>query len=126
MKEKFQTLYLFICGRWEISKQDSIFDASSQPLLKDILPSRMFDFKVGDTVCLITSPQDIMTVCSVFGQRLVECSWVGKEGKTYKHSFRPESLQLVDPDKLQDSEERHEGILKIDFSEDEDEDTFNF
>ena len=34
----------------------------------------------------------------MFGQRLVECSWVGKEGKLYKHSFRPESLQLVTAD----------------------------
>ena len=55
----------------------------------------MHDFRVGDTVYLVTNPKDVMKVCSVFGQRLVECSWIGKEGRTYKHSFRPESLQLV-------------------------------
>ncbi len=55
----------------------------------------MHDFRVGDTVYLITSPDDVMKVCSVFGQRLVECSWTGKEGRLYKHSFRPESLRLL-------------------------------
>ena len=58
----------------------------------------MHDFRVGDTVYLITSPEDVMQVCSVFGQRLIECNWTGKEGKVYKHSFRPESLQLVTED----------------------------
>lgn len=58
----------------------------------------MHDFREGDTVCLVTNPDDVMTVRSVFGQRLVECSWIGKEGRLYKHSFRPESLQLVTPD----------------------------
>ncbi len=84
----------------------------------------MFDFKVGDSVCLITSPQDVMTVCSVFGQRLVECTWVGKEGKTYKHSFRPESLHLVPADESI-PESPKDGLLKIDWN-DEDEDIFNF
>lgn len=58
----------------------------------------MHDFRVGDTVCLITSPDDVMKVCSVFGYRLVECSWIGKEGRLYKNSFRPESLRLVTED----------------------------
>ena len=58
----------------------------------------MHDFREGDTVCLVTNPDDVMTVCSVFGQRLVECSWIGKEGRLYKNSFRPESLQLVTAD----------------------------
>ena len=58
----------------------------------------MHDFRVGDTVYLITSPEDVMQVCSVFEQRLIECNWTGKEGKVYKHSFRPESLQLVTED----------------------------
>jgi hypothetical protein len=39
-----------------------------------------------------------MKVCSVFGQRLVECTWIGKEGRLYKNSFRPESLRLVTAD----------------------------
>ena len=60
--------------------------------------SNMHDFRVGDTVCLITNPDDTMKVCSVFGQRLVECSWIGKEGRLYRHSFRPESLRLVTTD----------------------------
>ena len=82
----------------------------------------MLDFKVGDKVCLITSPQDVMTVHSVFGRRLVECTWIGKEGKTYKHSFRPESLQLVEaPDSLPD---QSGGLLRID--ENEEEDFLNF
>lgn len=85
----------------------------------------MFDFKVGDSVCLITSPQDIMTVHSVFGQRLVECTWVGKEGKSYKHSFRPESLQLVNVDEPTPRTSR-DGFLKINLDEEEDEDIFNF
>jgi hypothetical protein len=55
----------------------------------------MHDFREGDSVCLVTNPDDVMTVCSVFGQRLVECSWIGKEGRLYKNSFRPESLQLI-------------------------------
>ncbi len=63
----------------------------------------MHDFKVGDSVCLVTNPNDVMTVCSVFGQRLVECSWIGKEGRLYKNSFRPESLQLASDDKPTDS-----------------------
>ncbi|MDN5200948.1 hypothetical protein QQ008_06240 [Fulvivirgaceae bacterium BMA10] len=53
----------------------------------------MRKFKVGDKVRLI-SGSDEMTVCSVFGLRLVECSWIGKEGTTYKNSFRPEYLEL--------------------------------
>ena len=74
-------------------------------------------------MCLITSPQDVMTVCSVFGQRLVECTWVGKEGKTYKHSFRPESLRLVTSDEPQNYSQ-DESTLKIDFSDEDDD--FNF
>ena len=83
----------------------------------------MFDFKIGDKVCLITSPQDVMTVHSVFGQRLVECTWIGKEGKTHKHSFRPESLQLDDtPTNL--PAEQKPGLLQID--ENDEEDFLNF
>jgi hypothetical protein len=55
----------------------------------------MYNFKEGDTVCPVTNPDDVMTVCSVFGRRLVECYWIGKEGRLYKNSFRPESLKLV-------------------------------
>lgn len=126
MIEKIRTNHLFTNGHWEMSDGHSIFAPSSQLLLKDLLADQMFDFKVGDTVCLITSPQDVMTVCSVFGQRLVECTWEGKEGKIYKHSFRPESLQLVNPNDLTADQEQQEGILKIDFSDEEDEDAFNF
>jgi len=83
----------------------------------------MFDFKIGDKVCLITSPQDVMTVHSVFGQRLVECTWVGKEGKTYKHSFRPESLQLVEEPQALPGE-KTKGLLQID--ENDEDDFLNF
>ena len=53
----------------------------------------MKKFKVGDKVNLI-SGSDEMTVCAVFGLRLVECEWIGKEGKVYRNSFRPEYLEL--------------------------------
>ena len=78
----------------------------------------MHDFKVGDTVCLITSSEDVMTVCSVFGQRLIECSWVGKEGKLYKHSFRPESLKLVAADDPHDVHHQ-EHFLRINTDDDD-------
>ena len=80
----------------------------------------MHDFRVGDTVRLITSPDDVMQVCSVFGQRLVECSWIGKEGKLYKHSFRPESLQLVSADDPIDLHE-NQTFLRIHTDDDDDE-----
>ena len=54
----------------------------------------MKKFKCGDRVRLI-SGSDVMTVCAVYGFRLIECEWVGKEGKTYKNSFRPEYLELA-------------------------------
>lgn len=63
----------------------------------------MKKFKCGDRVRLI-SGSDEMVVCSVFGFRLVECEWKGKEGKTYKNSFRPEYLELVTVEQ-QDTEE---------------------
>ena len=80
----------------------------------------MHDFRIGDTVRLITSPDDVMQVCSVFGQRLVECSWIGKEGKRYKHSFRPESLQLVSDDDVVDLHEK-QSFLRIHTDDDDDE-----
>lgn len=55
----------------------------------------MNKFKIGDRVRLI-SGSDVMTVCEVFGYRLVDCNWVGKENKTYKNSFRPDSLVLCE------------------------------
>ena len=78
----------------------------------------MHDFRVGDRVCLITSPDDVMKVCSVFGQRLIECNWIGKEGKLYKHSFRPESLRLIIADDPADI--HHEDhFLRINTDEEE-------
>jgi uncharacterized protein YodC (DUF2158 family) len=79
----------------------------------------MHDFRVGDTVRLITSTDDVMQVCSVFGQRLVECSWIGKEGKLYKHSFRPESLQLVTADDPADIHHQ-DNFLRINTDDDDD------
>lgn len=84
----------------------------------------MQQFSVGDKVSLITSPDDVMTVCSVFGQRLVECTWTGKEGKIYKYSFRPESLQLVSMAEPMDETPKN-NLLKIDTDESED-DPFSF
>ena len=81
----------------------------------------MHDFRVGDTVYLITSPEDVMQICSVFGQRLIECSWTGKEGKVYKHSFRPESLQLVTED---DPTTFHHQDHFLRINTDEDDDSF--
>lgn len=66
----------------------------------------MKKFNIGDKVRLI-SGSDEMTVYAVFGLRLVECEWVGKEGKTYRNSFRPEYLEFCDskiPQKPEDSE----------------------
>lgn len=51
----------------------------------------MLKFKIGDIVCL-TMGSDPMRVTNVFGTRLVECEWEGKEGRLYKHYFRPDSL----------------------------------
>ncbi len=84
----------------------------------------MHNFRVGDKVSLIISPQDVMTVCSVFGHRLIECTWVGKEGKVYKHSFRPESLQPANDTDIPQSPGKKNDILKID--DDLDDDIFNF
>ena len=55
----------------------------------------MKKFKIGDRVRLI-SGSDEMTVYAVYGLRLVECEWIGKEGKTYRNSFRPEYLEFCD------------------------------
>ena len=79
----------------------------------------MHDFRVGDSVCLATNPKDVMTVCSVFGQRLVECSWIGKEGRKYKHSFRPESLQLVTADDPADFH-HEDSFIRISTDEEDD------
>ena len=65
----------------------------------------MKKFKIGDKVRLI-SGSDEMTVFAVFGLRLVECEWIGKEGKTYRNSFRPEYLEFCEsetPQKPEDS-----------------------
>lgn len=51
----------------------------------------MLKFKVGDIVCLTTGSGP-MRVSAVFGTRLVECEWEGKEKRIYKHYFRPDSL----------------------------------
>ena len=55
----------------------------------------MRKFNVGDKVQLI-SGSDEMTVYAVYGLRLVECEWKGKEGKTYRNWFRPDYLELSD------------------------------
>ena len=55
----------------------------------------MHKFKIGDKVRLV-SGSDVMTVCEVFGYRLIDCNWVGKEDRTYKNSFRPDSLVLCE------------------------------
>ncbi|MDN5215343.1 hypothetical protein QQ020_24905 [Fulvivirgaceae bacterium BMA12] len=55
----------------------------------------MNKFKIGDKVRLI-SGSDEMTVYAVFGLRLVECEWQGKEGKIYRNSFRPEYLEICE------------------------------
>ena len=64
----------------------------------------MKKFKVGDKVQLI-SGSDEMTVCAVFGLRLVECEWTGKEGKVYRNSFRPDYLDLYDVEASQNPEQ---------------------
>ena len=74
-------------------------------------------------VCLVTNPDDIMEVCSVFGQRLVECTWIGKEGKVYKHSFRPESLKLVTEE---DSIELPSSDTFLKINDDDDDSSFSF
>lgn len=53
----------------------------------------MNNFKTGDRVCLIIGSEE-MVITSVFGNSLVDCEWVGKENRIYRHSFRPESLRL--------------------------------
>jgi|GEM_PF-3071340 len=80
----------------------------------------MHDFRVGDTVCLITNPNDVMKVCSVFGQRLVECSWIGKEGRLYRNSFRPESLRIVTADQPA-SLHHQDHFLRINSDDEDDE-----
>lgn len=55
----------------------------------------MTRFNIGEIVCLTTG-SDPMTVISVFGTRLVECKWIGKEGKVYKNHFRPDSLVIYE------------------------------
>ena len=79
----------------------------------------MQDFKIGDKVCLIINKEDVMTVCSVYGRRLIECSWIGKEGKIHQHSFRPESLILAtDPNSINNrSRDEMVKILKSDLPE---------
>lgn len=51
----------------------------------------MLKFEIGDIVCLTTGSGP-MRVANVFGTRLVECEWEGKEQRLYKHYFRPDSL----------------------------------
>lgn len=57
----------------------------------------MQKFKTGDIVCL-TIGSEPMRVVNVFGNRLVECEWKGKEGRMYKHYFRPDSLLYFEED----------------------------
>jgi len=71
----------------------------------------MQDFKIGDKVRLIMNKKDVMTVCSVYGRRLIECTWIGKEGKVHQHSFRPESLVLADPNSL--TNRSHDEMVQI-------------
>jgi uncharacterized protein YodC (DUF2158 family) len=53
----------------------------------------MIKFQIGDIVCLTTGSGP-MRVVNIYGTRLVECEWEGKENRTYKHYFRPDSLLL--------------------------------
>ena len=76
----------------------------------------MKKFKVGDKVRLI-SGSDEMTVYAVFGLRLVECEWTGKEGKTYRNSFRPEYLEHCDTNIPQKPE--GDGIVKKEIPNDQ-------
>lgn len=55
----------------------------------------MTRFEIGDIVCLTTGSEP-MKVVAVFGTRLVECEWTGKEGRKYKNHFRPDSLDKCD------------------------------
>ena len=74
----------------------------------------MKKFKSGDRVRLI-SGSDEMVVCSVFGFTHVACEWVGKEGKTYKNSFRPEYLELIAvQEEKPDSKKTFDDQLRID------------
>ena len=54
----------------------------------------MKKFKPGDKVRLV-SGSDEMTVYAVYGYRLIDCEWTGKDGNIYKNSFRPEYLELI-------------------------------
>jgi len=54
----------------------------------------MKKFKPGDKVRLISGSEE-MIVHAVYGYRLIDCEWVGKEGIVYKNSFRPEYLELI-------------------------------
>lgn len=53
----------------------------------------MVKFEIGDIVCLTTGSGP-MRVVNIFGSRLIECEWEGKEQRIYKHYFRPDSLLL--------------------------------
>lgn len=53
----------------------------------------MTKFEIGDIVCLTTGSGP-MQVVNIFGTRLIECEWEGKENRLYKHYFRPDSLLL--------------------------------
>lgn len=75
----------------------------------------MRKFKAGDRVRLI-SGSDEMRVYAVFGLRLVECEWTGKEGKTYRNSFRPEYLEFCDTDVSQTP--KVQGALKKEIQKD--------
>ena len=57
----------------------------------------MQKFKTGDIVCL-TIGSEPMRVVNVYGSRLIECEWKGKEGRMYKHYFRPDSLLFFEED----------------------------
>lgn len=58
----------------------------------------MVKFEIGDIVCLTTGSGP-MRVVNIFGSRLVECEWEGKEKRIYKHYFRPDSLLLFKEEK---------------------------
>ena len=68
----------------------------------------MLKFEVGDVVCLTTGSGP-MRVSAVFGTRLVECEWEGKEDRLYKHYFRPDSLLPYQDD--HQSEEKYKSEI---------------
>lgn len=68
----------------------------------------MLKFEVGDVVCLTTGSGP-MRVSAVFGTRLVECEWEGKENRLYKHYFRPDSLLPYQDD--HQSEEKYKNEI---------------